>query len=92
MKYICSQCTGRSGEEHTFHLDETPRACPYCGTQEDYHLQTIEEYLREQLSDAEWDADHWEEKYDEMKVEKKELEVKVDELRAEIESLNNQSD
>lgn len=77
-KYICSQCTGRSAEEHTFHLNERPRACPYCGTQEDYHLETIEEYLRERLDD--------------MEFEKELKEEKVDELREEVERLKAESD
>ncbi|AGM11497.1 hypothetical protein M199_gp169 [Halogranum tailed virus 1] len=65
-KYICSQCTGRSGEEHTFHLSQTPKACPYNGCPERY-IKSIETYLREQLEDAEWEAERWEDKYYELK-------------------------
>lgn len=65
-KYICSQCTGRSGEEHTFRLGETPKACPYNGCPERY-IKTIEAYLREQLEDARFEAERWEDKYYELK-------------------------
>jgi len=43
-KYICSQCTGRSGEEHTFRLGEEPNTCPYNGC-EKRHIKIIEEFL-----------------------------------------------
>lgn len=60
-KYICSQCTGRSGEEHTFRLGEEPNACPYNGC-EKRHIKTIEAYLRQRLEDVKFDLEIKEEK------------------------------
>jgi len=76
-KYICSQCTGRSGEEHTFRLGEQPKACPYNGCPERY-VQTIESYLREQLEDARFETGLKEDK--------------IDDLREEIETLKTDTD
>lgn len=82
MKYICTQCTGRSGEEHTFHLDETPKSCPYHGCP-DRHIRSIEQYLRQRLDDMEFELELKEDKVDELKEEKKELQERLDELEEE---------
>jgi len=90
-KYICSQCTGRSGEEHTFQLGEQPKACPYHGCPEQY-VQTIESYLREQLEDAYMEADRIREQRNKhaeaeasLRQEKADLEDRIDDLKEALE-------
>lgn len=68
-KYICTDCTGRSGEEHTFKLSQQPKACPFNGCDGRY-VKTIESYLRQQLDDAEWKANH-------QKEQRKEFQEKI---------------
>lgn len=85
MKYICTECTGNTGEEHTFYLDEEPKACPYHGCGE-RHIETIETYLRERIEDLEWEVDRYEERYETKKKEYKGAEERIEELEEALES------
>ena len=62
-KYICSHCTGSTGNEHTFVLDREPNYCPWCG--QERPVKTIEEYLREQLEDERWEKNHYKDRLEE---------------------------
>lgn len=66
-EYICRECTGRTGEEHTFELDQEPEHCPWCGQRA--HLSTMQSYLRSEIEAYKWDAEHWEEKCRELREE-----------------------
>lgn len=78
MNYICSHCTGATGEEHSFTLEREPRFCPWCGQKR--HVKTLEEYLRRKLDDTRGERDRWKQKYRDLKDEHDELTDELSDL------------
>ena len=61
QEFICTECTGMSGEEHRFNVsvDDRPIFCPFCGN--DRPVKPVEKYLRSKIEELEGEIERLEE-------------------------------